>query len=82
MDEEFEIHLEGLNDRQMFLADIIWKCETRDQITKFIKGLPTVELQDEASSIVELMIMATIEQCYNGLGSMEEASKLINKVSK
>jgi len=28
------------------------------------------------------MIMATIEQCYDGLGSMDEAAQLINKVAK
>lgn len=77
-----EITIQGLNKRQAVLADIIWACETRTQINAFIRSLPTVELQDEAKSIVDLMIMATIEQCYDGLGSMDEAQQLINKVSK
>ncbi len=77
-----EIRIQGLNARQKVLADIIWKCDTRAQIDTFIKSLPTVQLQDEAKNIVELMILATIEQCYDGLGSMDEAQQLINKVSK
>ena len=77
-----EITIEGLNARQRVLADIIWACDTRKQINTFIRSLPTVQLQDEANSIVDLMIMATIEQCYDGLGSMDEAAQLINKVSK
>lgn len=77
-----EITIEGLNARQRVLADIIWACNTRAQINTFIKSLPTVDLQDEAKAIVELMILATVEQCYDGLGSMDEASQLINKVSK
>ena len=77
-----EITIEGLNARQKVLADIIWACDTRKQINEFIRSLPTVDMQDEARSIVDLMIMATIEQAYDGLGSLDEATKLINKVSK
>lgn len=77
-----EITIEGLNARQKVLADIIWACDTRKQINAFISSLPTVQLQDEAKNIVDLMIMATIEQAYDGLGSMDEAQQLINKVSK
>ncbi len=79
---DIEITIEGLNERQRFLADIIWACETRAQINTFIRGLPTVQLQDEARTIVDMMIMATIEQAYDGLGSLDEAQSLINKVSK
>lgn len=77
-----EITIEGLNARQRVLADIIWACETRKQINAFIRTLPTVDLQDEAKAIVDLMIMATIEQAYDGLGSLDEAAELIKKVSK
>lgn len=77
-----EITIEGLNARQRVLADIIWACDTRKQINAFIRTLPTVQLQDEARAIVDLMIMATIEQAYDGLGSLDEAAQLINKVSK
>jgi hypothetical protein len=77
-----EITIQGLNKRQQVLADIIWACDTRKQINEFIRSLPTVQLQDEARAIVDLMIMATIEQAYDGLGSMDEANALINKVSR
>ena len=77
-----EIQIQGLNARQRVLADIIWACDTRKQINEFIRSLPTVDLQDEARSIVDLMIMATIEQAYDGLGEMTEANTLIQKVSR
>ena len=77
-----EITIEGLNARQRVLADIIWEFEDRKGINTFIKSLPTIQLQDEAKAIVELMILATIEQCYDGLSTMSEAQSLINKVSK
>jgi hypothetical protein len=77
-----DITIEGLNARQRVLADMIWACDTREQISTFIRSLPTVDLQDEAKTIVDMMIMATIEQAYDGLGSLDEAQQLINKVIK
>jgi hypothetical protein len=75
-----EITIDGLNARQRVLADIIWSFQDRKDINAFIRSLPTVDLQDEAKAIVELMILAAVEQCYDGLGSMDAAEKLINKV--
>jgi len=75
-----EITIDGLNARQQVLADIIWSFQHRKDINAFIRSLPTVDLQDEAKAIVELMILAAVEQCYDGLGSMDAAEQLINKV--
>ena len=77
-----EITIDGLNQRQRVLADMIWACDSKADINRLIKSLPTQEMKDEASAIVDLMLMATIEQCYDGLGSMDEAKALIRKVAK
>ena len=77
-----EITIQGLNARQQILADMIWACDSRDQINNFIRNLPTVDLQDEARSIVEMMIMATIEQCYDGISPMEEARSVLDMIAK
>jgi hypothetical protein len=77
-----EITIEGLTPRQQILADMIWACETRQQINNLIRNLPTVDLQDEAKSIVEMMIMATVEQCYDGISPMDEAKSVLDKIAK
>jgi hypothetical protein len=77
-----EITIDGLNQRQRLLADMIWACESKADINRLIKSFPTQEMKDEATTIVDLMLMASIEQCYDGLGSMDEAKALINKVNK
>lgn len=77
-----EITIQGLNKRQSALADMIWACDTKKEIDRFIAGLPTKALKQEAEAIVQMMIMATIEQCYDGLGSLDEAQELIRKVAK
>jgi hypothetical protein len=77
-----EITLDGLNARQKVLADMIWACDSKAEIDLFIKSLPNKALKTEAQVIIDMLLMATIEQAYDGLGSMDEANELINKVSK
>jgi hypothetical protein len=45
-------------------------------------ALGSNELRREAETIVEMLLMATIEQAYDGIGigSMDQANELINKV--
>jgi hypothetical protein len=75
-----EITLDGLNARQKVLADMIWACDSKADVENFINCLGTRALRNEAESIVEMLILATVEQAYDGLGSMDEAKQLINKV--
>ena len=78
---EFELH--GLNKRQMVLADMIWACDTKDRVDALIQALPTKELREEARSIVDLMVMAVCEQCYDGItDNMDEAKALIAKARR
>ena len=75
-----EFTLEGLTPRQMVLADIIWACDTQVAVQKFIRTLPTYALRDEANSLVELMKMAAVEQCYDGITDNPEADKVIKQL--
>jgi hypothetical protein len=75
-----EITLDGLNARQKVLADMIWACDSKAEIDLFIKSLPNKALKTEAQVIIDMLLMATIEQAYDGLGSLDEAKQLINKV--
>ena len=75
-----EITLDGLNARQKVLADMIWACDSKADVDRFISSLGTRALRKEAETIVEMLIMATVEQAYDGIGSMDEATELINKV--
>lgn len=77
-----EFTIEGLTPRQTVLADIIWAFEDFADVKKFIKTLPTRALQDEANSLVELMKMAAIEQCYEGIQEPFDARALLDKISK
>lgn len=77
-----EFTIDGLTPRQTVLADIIWAFPDFSGVQKFIKTLPTGELRDEAYSLVELMKMAAIEQCYEGITEPFDAKALLDKISK
>ena len=74
-----EFTIEGLTPRQMILADIIWACEDKPEVDRFIKSLPTQAFRNEAKSIVDLMKMAAIEQCYDGISELNEAKDVLNQ---
>ena len=77
-----EIEIQGLNARQRVLADIIWSCQTAEAVKGFIRSLPTRSQRQEAENIVELMKMAVVEQCYDGISEMTEAKDLLQKYNK
>jgi len=77
-----EFTIDGLTPRQMILADIIWACEDKPEVDRFIKSLPTQAFRNEAKSIVDLMKMAAVEQCYDGLTEPFDARALLDKISK
>lgn len=57
-----QITIDNLNRRQQVLADIIWACDTVENLDLFISALPTVELRQEAMDIVALMTLAMLEK--------------------
>jgi hypothetical protein len=63
----------------MVLADIMWGLDGFDEVQLFIKTLPKRE-QKECRTIIELMKMAVVEQCYDGINSnMPEAASVLNQ---
>lgn len=76
-----EFTIQGLTSKQMVLADIMWGLDGYDQVTAFIATLPKRERQ-ECATIIELMKMAVVEQCYDGIGTMDEATAVLKKIAK
>jgi hypothetical protein len=75
-----DITIEGLNARQHIIADILWAYEDGKDADRFIKSLPTAELRNEAQSIKDLMLMAAVEQLYDGIADTPEADRVIKQL--
>ena len=76
-----DIQIQGLNTRQHTIADILWAYEDGKDADRFIRCLPTAELRNEAQSIKDLMLMAAIEQCYDGIAEPMDVKALLAKIS-
>ena len=77
-----DIQIHGLNARQHIIADILWAFEDGNDADRFVRCLPTAELRNEAQSIKDLMLMAAVEQLYDGISDNPEAKVVIDKISK
>jgi len=73
------IRLEGLTPRQAILADLIWSCQTKKDIDYLISMMPDQELKEEAATLVNLMIVETIDECCDGTDRMDEANEVLDK---
>ena len=77
-----DIELHGLTARQHTIADILWAFEDGKDADRFIGCLPTAELRNEAQSIKDLMLMAAVEQLYDGISDNPDAKMVIDKIIK
>jgi hypothetical protein len=77
-----DIELHGLTARQHTIADILWAFEDGKDADRFVRCLPTAELRNEAQSIKDLMLMAAVEQLYDGISDNPDAKMVIDKISK
>jgi hypothetical protein len=78
-----EIKLDGLNQRQRVLADIMWAIPEWNDVERFIATLPKRE-RIECEGIVEMMRMELVESYRKGMNveTTVEASKLIDMIRK
>jgi hypothetical protein len=76
-----EFELTGLNARQQILADIMWQLEEYDDVQAFIATLPDREAC-ECQTIIEMMQMAVVEQCYDGIQNLDAANSVLDKIRK
>jgi hypothetical protein len=76
-----EFELNGLNKRQQILAEIMWQFEEYEQVEAFIATLPDREAC-ECQTIIEMMRMAVVEQCYDGIQNLDAANSVLDKIRK
>ena len=56
------IQIEGLNPRQFQLMDLLWNCASIEDVTTLIEALPTERDKADATSLVRIATVDTIEQ--------------------
>jgi hypothetical protein len=68
------ITIENLTDRQRMIMDLLWQCDTVEQVQTLIKALPTQADQRDALSLVQIATMEGLEE-EGLLDQYEDAAK-------
>lgn len=55
------ITLEGLTQQQYQIADLLWNCDSQEQVQTLIQSMP-LQYKQDAVSIHQLMIAAVMDQ--------------------
>ena len=79
MSNELEFTLDGLSPKQKALCDIMWGLEEFTEVEAFMATLPKRE-RIECEGLIEMMRMAVVEQCYEGIRNTQEADRVIAKL--
>ena len=56
------ITLQGLTLRQRQLCDLMWSCSDLHEVQGLIRALPTLEDQQQAETLMQVMIQESLEQ--------------------
>jgi len=67
-----KVQIEGLNNRQRAIADVLWMMQDRDQVEAFIRALHP-SMRKEAETVVEMMMLAV----WDGIDTVDESTKLM-----
>jgi hypothetical protein len=55
------ITLEGLSQQQYQIADMLWSCESQEDVQRLLRAMPA-EYRQDAQTIHQLMIAAVMDQ--------------------
>ena len=70
------ITIQGLTQRQRQLCDLMWSCSDLKQVQGLIRALPTLEDQQQAETLMQVLIHESLEQ----QGAMDDYAEDCNDV--
>lgn len=73
--------IDGLTDRQVQLCDMLWACDTEEDILELALALPPVE-REQLAVLQEMMILEASEEQLNGMSTFPDADALLKKIKK
>lgn len=77
-----ELRIEGLTERQCRLLDVIYACDTYDELMHWTHQLPK-RTQLEVLTLIQLLLHESIEEeMIKPMTSYPEAERMINQVKR
>jgi hypothetical protein len=76
------IKIEGLSPLQVQLADLIWNCQSQDDVELLIRNLPTEEYRRTATLMMEMIVVAAIDEVMDDpdYQDYKAANKILNGI--
>jgi hypothetical protein len=77
------IKIEGLTPLQVQLADLIWNCQSQDEVELLIRNLPTEEYRRTATVMMEMIVVAAIDEVLDDpdYKDYKAVNKVINHIT-
>jgi hypothetical protein len=72
------IAIENLTNIQKSLCDILWELDDPAELAAFLTGLPQ-RLRQDAEAMMEMMLLASIDQTQDTKLADEMINKILNK---
>jgi len=67
-----KVQIDGLNNRQRAIADVLWMMQTRAEVEAFIRALHP-SMRADAETVVEMMMLAV----WDDIDTVDESTKLM-----
>ena len=72
------MEIQGLNERQTKIADLLWGMNSRTEVEAFIKGLQG-DLKRDAQLVLDLMILAVLDEVTDTTDAAELIERIKNE---
>ncbi len=69
------MQIQGLTERQVKIADMLWMMDSKDQVHKFIQSLPP-EIKQDAQLVLQMMILGILDEVTH----TDEAAEVIERI--
>lgn len=73
------ITINGLTARQKNIMDLLWGCETIEQVHTLVEALPTTRDKQDAQSLILIATWDTIEEDMGLDEYSDQASNIISR---
>ena len=75
------ITLTGLTDRQTQLCDMLWACDTQEDILELALALPPVE-REQLAVLQDMMIQESVEEELSLMERYPDAEAMLERLKK
>lgn len=75
------ITLTGLTDRQTQLCDMLWACDTDEDILELALALPPVE-REQLAVLQEMMLQEAVEEELSLMERYPDAEEMLERLKK